>query len=207
MAGKCFVFGAGDFFGLKSEIGEEDYVIAADGGYKYCQDYNIKVDMVLGDFDSYGYVPDFPNIEVMPVEKDDTDLIHALKTGIQKGFTQFEIYGATGGAREDHTIANIQSLLYLAQNGARGKMYAKAVIYEVIKDETKIFASTNEGTISVFCLDGKAEGVTLEGLKYTVEDYTLTSYFPLGVSNSFTGREAKVTVKNGSLILIYEYSR
>jgi thiamine pyrophosphokinase len=46
--------------------------------------------------------------------------------------------------------------------------------------------------------------VTLQGLKYNVSDIVLTAGFPLGVSNHFTGEEAKITVADGSLLVIYD---
>ena len=60
------------------------------------------------------------------------------------------------------------------------------------------------GYLSVLCNSGTAEGVTLSGLKYPLEDYTLTGSFPLGVSNQFLGVEAAVSVEKGSLLLIWE---
>jgi thiamine pyrophosphokinase len=55
----------------------------------------------------------------------------------------------------------------------------------------------------VFCNSGTAEGVTLEGLKFPLQDDTLSGSFPLGVSNEFTGQPARVSVGSGSLILIW----
>ena len=60
------------------------------------------------------------------------------------------------------------------------------------------------GNLSVFCNSGSAEGVTLENLKFPLSDHTLSGTFPLGVSNEFTGQSARVAVKSGSLILIWE---
>ena len=46
----------------------------------------------------------------------------------------------------------------------------------------------------------KAEGVTLRGLKYELTDAVVTNSFPIGVSNEFIGKEAAVTVRNGTLL-------
>ena len=201
---KCIIISASDFYGLNSPINEGDYVIAADAGYKHCLEIGVKPDLIIGDFDSYGKRPDFENIIQMPVEKDDTDTMHCVRVGIEKGFTEFEIYGGTGGKRADHTIANIQSLLYMAVNGAEGVMYGKSQMYRVIHNKTVCYPDTCKGDLSIFCLDGKAERVTLKGLKYEIENYTLTSYFPIGCSNSFIGKEATISVENGNLILIHD---
>ena len=60
------------------------------------------------------------------------------------------------------------------------------------------------GYLSVFCNSGRAEGVRLAGLKYPLEDYTLTGDFPIGVSNQFLGEEARASAEQGSLILVWE---
>lgn len=204
MKGSCYIVGAGDFFGFVKTPGPGDYVIAADAGYKYCLAEKVTPDLVVGDFDSLGAAPDFPNIVKMPVEKDDTDTLHAMRIGLEKGYTRFEIYGGTGGKRPDHTIANLQCLLFLVKNGARGAMYGDGVLYTVIHNETLCLPPRPDGNISVFCLDGQALGVTLKGLKYPLNDYTLSSDFPIGVSNSFTGSPAEISVKDGTLILTYD---
>jgi len=63
-----------------------------------------------------------------------------------------------------------------------------------------------EGTLSVFAMSGKAEGVTLRGVLYPLEDTELACDFPLGVSNEFTGKPATVSVKNGTLLVIWQGS-
>jgi len=57
--------------------------------------------------------------------------------------------------------------------------------------------------ISIFCLNGKASGVTLRGLKYPLENAVLTSEMPLGVSNEFTGQKSTVRVTDGTLIIMW----
>ena len=64
--------------------------------------------------------PVFDNIEIFPSEKDDTDLMLAIKQGFESGCDDFLIFGATGG-RVDHLLGNIQSLGYvLSCGGGRG---------------------------------------------------------------------------------------
>lgn len=76
--------------------------------------------LLLGDFDSLAEVPALPHVERVPVEKDDTDMMLAIKRGLERGETLFHLYGGMGGQRTDHTVANLQALLYLADHGAEG---------------------------------------------------------------------------------------
>jgi len=198
---ECYVIGAGDFFGLREIPDDSDYVIAADAGYKYCREAGIIPDLVIGDFDSLGDIPEHPNIVRLPAEKDDTDMLFALKLGIEKGYRHFFIYGGTGGKRPDHGIANLQSLQYLANHACRGWLFGENEVWTVIKNTS--LRLNGEGAVSVFCIDGKAEGVYLKGLKYPLDNATVTSDFPIGVSNELLMGEAEVTVVCGSLLVMY----
>lgn len=198
---ECYIIGAGDFFGLIQEPDDSDYLIAADAGYKYCREYNLIPDLVLGDFDSLGDMPEHPNVVQLPVEKDDTDTVYAIKLGVEKGYRSFYIYGGLGGARPDHSIANLQALVYLANRGCRGWLYSKDYVWTCIKNESiKIKGS---GNVAVFCPNGEARGVYLKGLAYELNDATVTSDFPIGVSNSLNEGEAEISVSDGCLLIMY----
>ena len=84
--GKCYIFGAGSFYGLRSRPEAGDLVIAADGGYAYCRASGVVPDLVIGDFDSLGEVPAGENVVRLPVEKDDTDTLAAIRLGLDRGF-------------------------------------------------------------------------------------------------------------------------
>lgn len=197
---KCTIVGAGAFYGFARRPEAHDCVIAADGGYAVCQREGIKPRYVLGDFDSLGTVPDIPNIMTFPVEKDDTDMMLAVKKGLEEGCREFFIYGGTGG-RLDHTIANLQTLLYLTRRGARGWLFDQNARYTVVENGTLILNARREGILSVFSFDGTAEGVTVSGAKYPLAHGVLTADFPLGVSNHFVGEPVTITVEKGALLV------
>ena len=44
----------------------------------------------------------------------------------------------------------------------------------------------------------------ISGLYYPLKNGTLTPFFPLGVSNHFTGEEAEISVKNGTLLILWD---
>ena len=200
--GKCIIFCAAGFDALLEPILDEDLVIAADGGLQHTEALRITPDAVLGDFDSLGFVPEGAN--VYPVEKDDTDAMLAVRLGLTKGFREFVLYGSLDGPRLDHTVANFQTLQFLADHGATGTLVGKNYLVTVIKDGTLSFGPENRGTVSVFCLGSDAKGVNIRGLYYPLENGRLTAGFPLGVSNHFTGEKAEISVKNGSLLVLWE---
>ena len=198
----CVIFCAAEFEKLAEPVKAGDYIIAADGGLRHTERLGLKPHAVLGDFDSLGYAPEGAN--VFPVEKDDTDAMLAVRHGLKRGFRRFLLYGSMDGPRLDHTIANLQTLQFLADHGAVGYLVGKTYIATVIREETVTFPAEAAGILSLFCLGADASGVTLEGLQYPLTDAALTAGFPLGVSNHFIGKPAKVTVKKGSLLALFD---
>ena len=199
---ECVIFCAAECDGLARPIGPDALVIAADGGLRHMEKLGIIPDAVLGDFDSLGFCPEGAN--VFPVEKDDTDAMLAVRLGLRRGCGEFLLYGSLDGPRLDHTVANFQTLQFLADHGAVGYLIGNTAMVTVVKNGKITFPAGLSGTISVFCMGPDAEGVTERGLFYPLENAALTSGFPLGVSNHFTGEEAEISVKNGSLLVLWE---
>ena len=196
----CVIFCAGDF-DHRQPVLPGDVVIAADGGLRHLQKLGLEPDVILGDFDSLGYVPQ--NAAVFPVEKDDTDAMLAARRGLELGCDRFVFYGALGGPRLDHTVANFQTLQFLADRGARGYLMDPTAIVTVLKEGTVTFPALKDGILSLFCMGEPARGVRIQGLKYPLEGGTLTPGFPLGVSNHFTGTPGELSVEQGSLLVFY----
>ena len=152
----CYIFAAGSFYGLTEYPSDGDFVIAADAGLKHCTEAWVAPDLILGDFDSLGEAPEGGDVLHLPVEKDDTDTIYAMRVGLERGYTDFVVYGGTGGSRADHTIANLQGLLFLSSHGAHCRMYGDGVVWSVLHNEKVSFPAGCGGTLSLFCMDGAA---------------------------------------------------
>ncbi|MBQ9932040.1 MAG: thiamine diphosphokinase [Firmicutes bacterium] len=198
----CYIVGAGVFTGMPLLPQKDDYIIAADGGYTYIQAYGLKANLLMGDFDSLETLPEDVEILRHPVEKDDTDTMLAVQKGLELGYKTFVIYGGLGG-RLDHTLANLQTLAWLSKQGARGYLVGEGLAITAITNGGMKLGPQNQGVISVFCSGETAEGVTLKGLHYPLENATLTSDMPLGVSNEFTGCESLISVEKGTLLVLW----
>ena len=177
-----------------------DLVIAADGGYAHLG--GVKPDLVVGDFDSLGYVPADEQIVRHPAEKDDTDTMLAAKIGIERGYRAFVLLGGVGG-RLDHTLANIQTLAFLREHGARAALIGEDETITLLHNESLRFRAELSGIVSVFSYGAVAYGVYERGLAYALTNATLTDSNPLGVSNAFTGAPAEVSVRAGRLLVLY----
>lgn len=200
---KCYIVGAGDNSGTKFHKGTNEYVIAADGGVKVLEMLNIVPDIILGDFDSLGYIPKGDNVLRHKVEKADTDMMLAVEKAVESGYNSIEIFGGTGG-RIDHTIANFQTMLWASKKGCKIKMIDAQYEYYVITDSELRIEQKDHQDLSVFALEAKAEGVFIKGAKYTADNMCLTPDNPTAVSNSFIGKDVSISVKKGSLLVIVQ---
>lgn len=200
----CYIVGAGEFTPRDLCPQEGDYVIAADGGLRALENVGIRPDLLMGDLDSLGAhpLPKGVPLEQFPVEKDDTDTGIALARGYAMGYRAFVLCGCAGG-RVDHLLANFQSMCRYSKMGASVRLVARDYDAYALTNGSMTLPCRPAGTtVSIFCHGDRAEGVSLRGLYYPLDGYTLTSDHPLGVSNQHTEEAAEVSVKKGTLLII-----
>ena len=190
-----------DLLGLRREAG--DLVVGADSGYLTARRLGFPPDLILGDFDSAPMPQAAGNVEVHPAHKDETDCVLAVDAGLSRGFTDCVILGGTGG-RLDHTVANLQTLGYLAGQGARGELRDRDCWARVVRDETVTIprgAFLGEGAyLSLFALGGTCI-VTETGVEYPLDRYPLSPFYPLGVSNHILNT-AVITAEGTLLVML-----
>ena len=199
--GVCHIVGAAPIRRLELEKSCGDMIIAADGGYKTLDEHNIIPDVTIGDFDSCDITPSGEILRLNP-EKDITDTARAVQYGRDCGYGSFIIYGGIGG-RTAHTLANIQLMSDMAKSGERCMLVGDDECMTVIHNSCVEFCDDSAGYISVFSLDDKSSGVCEFGLKYTISDYEMINTYPIGVSNEFIGESAKISVENGTLLIVF----
>ena len=199
----CYIIGAAPTTALPSPR-EGDFLIAADKGFAALQEAGIAPDLILGDFDSLGYTPEGENVLPHSPIKDDTDLLLAIRWAMERGWRRFVIYGALGGNRLDQTVASFQTLRFLADHGAKGRLVGDGWNVALLQNAALRFPSTASGWLSLFVSGEEARGVTLRGLKYELTDAALTCGMPLGVSNEFLGCEARIAVADGALFVLWQ---
>ena len=200
----CYIIGPCGGRNIKVSACEGDLVIAADGGYGALSNYGISADIVIGDFDSLGYIPSGCKVIRHPERKDDTDSLLAIKYAWDLGYRIFVLLGCCGGQRPDHTVANISSLVWLSERDSIGYLVGEEYAYTVIKNGSIRFSKENTGDISVFSISKISRGVFENGLSYTLLDGELSFDYPMGVSNSFISNDAVVSVKEGTLLIYWQ---
>ncbi len=196
---RAYIFGAGERDRELPRLEDGDLVIAADGGYDWLSDAGTAPDVVIGDFDSLSRDPDSPDVLRYPVRKDDTDMALAISCALERGAEEIVICGGLGG-RLDHTFANIQLLAGLSRRGTAAYLRSDSVTVTAITDGSLTFDKAFTGVISVFAYGGDAT-VTERGLSYSVEDCVLRDDRPMGISNEFTGVEARISVRGTAIVM------
>ena len=184
---------------------QSDFVIAADSGLEAFEESGVTPDLLVGDMDSVAadvlarYEGCVPQHRLNCI-KDDTDGVDAVDLALARGAQEITLLGALGG-RLDHALANVMLLVRAHRRGAKARILAEDV--EIVRVDGEMALEGAQGdTVSLLPL-GQAQGVTLEGFFYPLEGRTLTSDYPLGVSNVVTKERALVRVREGDLILFH----
>lgn len=192
---------------ISATVCENDYVICADKGFEYAQKAGVKPDLVVGDFDSYNKNC-FENYETIRLDshKDDTDTMHSIDIALERGYKNILILGAIGG-RFDHTFANVSALQYINNKGAKGLLLSKSERIEFLSQGEYCYDGYNGKTFSLFPFGCSQTAVTYSNVEYPLDNYSLKSSIPMGVSNVFTSDKSVVKINDGNAIFIINLSR
>ncbi|MBO5254014.1 MAG: thiamine diphosphokinase, partial [Clostridia bacterium] len=167
---KCMIIGAAPVISKKvfEEFDPAAYfVICADAGYDTAVQYGIRPDLIIGDFDSSREkLPRDIRTFKLPVQKDETDTMAAVMVGFKLGYTSFVLVGCLGGTRFDHSIANINVLLYIANKGGSGVICEEDTKIFVLHGGRLVLTELKGATVSVFPFDGTSCNLTYDGLEY-----------------------------------------
>ena len=178
-------------------------VFCADGGIRNAHAAGLKPDYQIGDWDSGGAPePGVPCV-TLPVEKDMTDLQAAADQALDMGFQELLLCGCTGG-RLDHTASNLVLLEWIAGRGGRPLLVDEGNEVRFLEGPVE-FRLANRPPyhyLSLIPLDRTLTGVTLRGLKYTLNDARLTRGDTLSVSNEPQADEVRLSIASGRALLI-----
>ncbi len=181
----------------------DDLVIAADAGYRNAVTLGVKVDLLLGDFDSLNEceIPKETERMTVPAEKDFTDTQLAVETALRKGATDLVLIGGLDG-RLDHTLSNLAILEDLAAKGVFASITNGQNRVRYLNSTSTLLPRSGYRYLSLLCLSEKTKGVSIEGCKYPLKNATLTRSFQYAVSNEITGNCALVSVRKGGVYII-----
>ena len=201
----CWVFGAAPQSApvvLDRRPGPEDFVIAADGGLRPCGELGLTPHLLLGDLDSLGgNVPAGVPLLRLPVEKDDTDTMAAIRhAAAQEECGEIWLYCALGG-RLDHLLGNLQAVAFAVRRGIPARIVDEENEILVFSGGSVTVPERAGYSLSVLALSDRCTGVSIHGTKYELEHVTVENSFPIGMSNQWRGT-AEITVEQGVLAVI-----
>lgn len=179
-------------------------VVVLDSAIERVLELNIKIDVLLGDFDR-GFDANYYKEKQYPIEiihkpnQNKTDLEKAFDYLIEKGHKAVNVIWATG-KRADHTISNITNII----------SYRDKLKIVILDNHSKIFLlplkyqkwHTANTIISLIPI-GEVTGITTENLYYTLENDSLILGYKNGNSN-FVVQDGIISIehKKGDLLMM-----
>ena len=210
MSARAVIFCAGKVTAADRDaaaLREGDLIIGADRGYQRALDLGVTPGVILGDFDSAPRPEVDTETILLPHVKDDTDTHYAARWLLEHGCRQITMLGALGGARLEHSFANLATALYLAKNGVEVLLANEHSELRILCPGRPMQLKRQDWMyLSLFPIDGPLEGVCLEGVFYPLQDARLTSDYPLGVSNEFTAPAASLSCCSGYGVVVLSHA-
>lgn len=197
----CLIVSGGEYSELPEDMKQADYVIACDRGWEHAGRMGLAPDLIVGDFDSSELPTGAAKVCHLPVDKDDTDTMYAAKCAYKAGYKRVVICCGFGG-RLDHALANIQTGVYLASRGVETTLFGADTQAVLLAGGQAVIPEKKGWSLSVFALSDICSGVTIKGTKYECENEKMINAFPLGVSNTWSGEEARISVDDGMLLIL-----
>ena len=196
----CVIISGGEEDDLSGVQGA-DFIIACDRGYAYAKAAGIRPDLLVGDFDSYrGALDKTVPVLDLPVEKDDTDTMAAVRWAVSEGFSEIRLCCALGG-RLDHLMGNMQALGFACERGVKASLLGRSARIFLLKNDSITLPPLPGYSLSVLALTDRAENVCISGVKYPLHGALVTNTFPIGISNEWEGA-AKISCADGILLVI-----
>lgn len=190
---------------LMNELEDCDFIICADSGANCLYKYDIKPNILLGDFDSINkevfeyYNNNCPNVIKYPREKDFTDTELALSEALKLCIDEVVFLGCTG-TRLDHLFGNMGLILRCVENGI--KAYIKDDNNTIfIIDKTSVLTGEKGEMFSIQAYMNEVKDLCIDGAKYPLHNYNLKFGDPRTISNEFLDGNVKISFKKGHVIV------
>lgn len=201
---KAFVFGGGEIFSeyIEERPADGDLVISADSGYRNARLMGVKTDILVGDFDSLGDIPDdIGEVVQVPREKNSTDTQIAVDVALERGADEIVIVASTGG-RCDHALSSLSILEYLWDKRKPAYIVNGQNRVRFLRDSGVILIRSQYKYFSVITLDKIAKKVSIEGAKYPLKNANVERGVQFAVSNEIVKNAALISVRRGSVYVV-----
>lgn len=191
-------------FNVRDIVTLEDYhyYVGVDGACIDMMNQEIIINLAIGDFDSFpsnqiSGLKDYANeLVALKPEKDITDTAAAISYLHARNVKDITIVGGIKGNRPEHLIANTN---ILKKNPGLRIMDRDTIMFTLKPGKYKF--EDNSKFYSFFAVN-KVEGLTLEGFKYDLENYTLDTDDSLCISNERDDLYTTIKFNKGHILVI-----
>ena len=201
---RAFIYAGGSI--LADNITEhpkgDDLCIAADAGYRNAQALGERINILIGDFDSLGAIPE-GDMEVLqvPAEKDLTDTQIAVETALARGADEIILIGGLG-SRMDHSLSTLAILEDLRERHVHAHINNGYNRVHYLNASSTLILRSGFRYLSVLAIDEKIKGLSIDGCKYPLKRATLNRRLQYAISNEFTGNCAMISLRRGRIFVI-----
>ncbi len=192
---------------MRTVANRSSSIWAADAGLGLCLDEVLEPERVFGDFDSLPkrYGPWLENhqekLSTFPVEKDLTDFQLALQACCNASDNLVVVTGCWGG-RFDHAWCNVMTLRWGLEQGWNSRIMAdEREFLGVLKssETMELHLEKTPKALSLLPLCDRCEGVSIDGVRWELQNATLCQGHPYSVSNKAKGRSLRISLTKGLL--------
>lgn len=201
---KAFIYTGGSVYpdNITEHPKGDTLSIAADSGYTNALLLGERVDVFVGDCDSYdGEIPQGIEVVRLKPEKDMTDTQIAVELALERGADDIVLIGGLDG-RLDHTLSNLGILVDAKSRGFHAVIADGQNRVRYIRNDSLLVARSGYRYLSLIAEGGEAKGVDIQGVKYPLKNAKLTTHIQYAVSNEIDGNCALVSVKKGGLFVV-----
>ena len=189
----AWIFSHGDLSSLPDRIGNEQdiLIIAADAGARHLIQVGLLPKIAVGDFDSLSadelafLEQSGCDVRKHPCAKNETDTQLAADIAIAAGAKEITVFGGIGG-RLDHSLANIQLLVYMHDRGCTGRITDGVQTAVLLTDNLELAGWHAGDILSILPLTPKLTGLTITGLRFPLTEAEIQMGITRTISNEFT---------------------
>jgi thiamine pyrophosphokinase len=198
--------------GVTAQLPADRFVIAADSGLDHARLLGLPVDLLVGDLDSVSSAGlaaaenDGVPIERHPTAKDAIDTELALEAAVARGAQRIVVVTG-GGDRLDQVLAGLLVLVHPTLQGAVVEAWIGDAYVRALQGPAQAELDGPEAAyVSLVPVQGTAEGVVTDGLRYPLLAEPLYAGSSRGISNEFLGGPACVSLDRGALLVVVPYA-
>nr|WP_092908024.1 thiamine diphosphokinase [Algoriella xinjiangensis] len=198
MVNKVLLFLNGEVPTILPDTSNYEMIFCTDGAFRYLKNLNIKPDVISGDFDSIE-LKDFPtDIEIITTpDQNDTDFVKILTIIQEKGFTNIDVFGASG-RQQDHFLGNLNAA-FRFKNELNIVFYDNYSSYFFAEKYTELEGYFGR-TISLIPFP-ECKNITTKGLEFPLNKEDLNLLSRIGTRNKSIDDKVTIEFESGDLVI------